>query len=390
MEHEIHVLESLAEIPAADWNRLAGPQPFLQHAFLHGLELTGCVGGDTGWIPRHVALRCNGAWVAAAPLYEKHHSFGEFVFDWAWARAYQQHGLTYYPKLLCAVPFTPVAGPRLLVSSADWMAPLVAAIGQVQQALEASSVHVLFPPEPARSALVAGGALLRQGVQFHWHNKGYTDFESFLATLSRDKRKKIRQERRRVADAGVVLRRVKGAEVTADEWQFFHRCYRTTYRQHGSTPYLNAAFFRHLGAHLASHVLLVIAERDGLPIAAALDLYDSTHWGAIEQVPALHFEACYYQGLEFCIEQGIGTFEGGAQGEHKLARGFMPVTTWSTHQIADPRFASAIGDFLDREGQGISHYVSELEEHAPFRKPAVPPAAEPADEPVADPAAGSG
>ncbi len=322
-----------------------------------------------------MAIRANDQWVAAAPLYEKHHSFGEFVFDWAWARAYQQHGLAYYPKLLCAIPFTPVAGPRLLVASSQWLPALVAALQQVQQTLESSSVHVLFPPEDQRSALASGGAMLRQGVQFHWHNAGYADFEAFLATLSRDKRKKIRQERRRVSDAGVVMRRICGPDITPEQWQFFSRCYRTTYRQHGSTPYLNAAFFRHLGTHLAEHVLLVIAERNGEPIAAALDLYDrdhlwGRHWGAIEHVPALHFEACYYQGLEFCIERGIATFEGGAQGEHKLARGFMPVTTWSTHQIADPRFAEAIGDFLEREGEGIAHYVNELEEHAPFRKPA--------------------
>ena len=214
--------------------------------------------------------------------------------------------------------------------------------------------------------------MLRQGVQFHWHNAGYQDFEQFLATLTRDKRKKIRQERRRVGDAGVSLRRVPGALADDALWQFFTRCYRNTYRQHGSTPYLNGAFFRHLGRTLGDRVVLVIAEREGRPIAAALDIHDGhtlwgRHWGALEQVPGLHFEACYYQGIEFCIEQGIAVFEGGAQGEHKLARGFLPVTTWSAHQIGDPRFAEAIAEFLAREGQGIAHYVNELEEHAPYR-----------------------
>jgi predicted N-acyltransferase len=377
---EVSVLASLAEIPAQDWDDLAGGQPFLRHAFLHGLELSGCVGPGTGWEPAHLALRCDDEWVACVPLYRKDHSFGEYVFDWAWARAYEQHGLAYYPKLLCAVPFTPVAGPRLLVRETKWLASVVSALAEVRRQFQASSLHVLFPGEDEREALQAGGALLRQGVQFHWNNAGYADFEAFLATLARDKRKKIRQERRRVADAGVVLRRVRGPEIDADLWQFFTRCYRNTYRQHGSSPYLNAAFFRHLGSTLPEHVLMVVAERDGRQIAAALDLHDGErlwgrHWGALEHVPGLHFEACYYQGIEFCIEQGLQIFEGGAQGEHKLARGFLPVTTWSAHQIADRRFAAAIEEFLEREGEGISHYVSELEEHAPYRPAPASPGA---------------
>ena len=375
MTTEIHVLASLAEVPAAEWDALTGGQPFLRHAFLHGLETTGCVGGDTGWLPRHVILRHDGRCVAAAPLYEKDHSFGEFVFDWAWARAYEQHGLRYYPKLLCAVPFTPVAGHRLLTADPAWLAPLASALGSVMERLNASSLHVLFPPEAERTALAASGALLRQGVQFHWNNAGYADFATFLATLTRDKRKKILQERRRVHDAGVHLERVRGSDIDAPLWQFFTRCYRNTYRQHGSSPYLNGAFFRHLGASMPDNILMVVAYRGSTPIAAALDLYDherlwGRHWGALEHVPGLHFEACYYQGIEFCIEQKLQIFEGGAQGEHKLARGFLPVTTWSTHQIGDRRFAAAIGDFLVREGDGIAHYVSELEEHAPYRKAA--------------------
>ena len=374
LEIEVHVLPSLEAIDAASWDALAGGQPFLRHAFLRGLESTGCVGPNTGWSAAHVALRHRDRWVAAAPLYQKTHSYGEYVFDWAWARAYEQHGLEYYPKLLCAVPFTPVAGPRLLTAEPRWLPALVDALGQVRDELGSSSLHVLFPGEAERTALVAGGAMLRQGVQFHWHNAGYADFEAFLATLHRDKRKKIRQERRRVADAGVTLRRVPGQTADAELWGFFHRCYRQTYREHGSTPYLNRAFFDHLGQTLGDHVLLVIAERAGRPIAAALDIYDGErlwgrHWGALEHVPGLHFEACYYQGIEFCIERGIQVFEGGAQGEHKLARGFLPVTTWSAHQIGDPRFAAAIADFLQREGQGIAHYVDELEDHAPYRKP---------------------
>ncbi len=372
MTPEIQVLSSLAAIPAAEWDALGSGHPFVSHAFLHGLETTGCVGPGTGWSPTHLALRHQGRWVAAAPVYRKDHSFGEYVFDWAWARAYEQHGLEYYPKLLCAVPFTPVAGPRLLVSETRWLAPLVAALDALRREQACSGVHLLFPGPAEREALVAGGAMLRQGVQFHWNNAGYGDFEDFLATLQRDKRKKIRQERRRVADAGVTLRRVSGADADESLWQFFNRCYRNTYRQHGSSPYLNGAFFRHLGRTLGDRVVLVIAERAGRPIAAALDIHDGErlwgrHWGALEHVPGLHFEACYYQGIEFCIERGLSVFEGGAQGEHKLARGFLPVTTWSAHQIGDPRFAEAIGEFLAREGQGVAHYVNELEEHAPYR-----------------------
>lgn len=372
LKPEVVLLPSLADIPAPDWDRLAGGQPFLRHAFLYGLESTGCVGPGTGWTPSHVALRHQGRWVAAAPMYLKEHSFGEYVFDWAWARAYEQHGLDYYPKLLAAIPFTPVAGPRLLAEDPCWLDPLAQAMVALQEQQACSTLHVLFPREAEREALAAQGAMLRQGVQFHWHNQSDTDFEAFLARLTRDKRKKIRQERRRVADAGVSLRRLGGPEIDENMWRFFNRCYRNTYREHGSSPYLNAAFFRHLGTSLAEHLLMVVAERDGRPIAAALDLHDEErlwgrHWGALEHVPGLHFEACYYQGIEFCIERGLRVFEGGAQGEHKLARGFLPVTTWSAHHVADRRFAKAIGEFLARECHGIAHYVDELGEHAPYR-----------------------
>jgi len=372
---EAHLLASLADISSKEWNALAGPHPFLQHSFLYGLEQTGCVGEGTGWNPQYLVIKEAGKIKAAAPLYAKEHSYGEFVFDWAWARAYEQHGEPYYPKLLCAIPFSPISGPRLLVQDESWRPVVAETLMTLAPRLGCSGLHVLFPEENDRKALATQGALMRQGVQFHWHNvenEGYADFEAFLATLSHDKRKKIRQERRKVREAGVTMKRLRGKEISEEDWLFFARCYRNTYRQHGSQPYLNTAFFLHLGAMLPQHVLLVLAYRDGQPIAAALDIYDQgclwgRHWGAIEHVPGLHFEACYYQGIEFCIEQRITIFEGGAQGEHKLARGFMPTTIWSAHQIADPRFAEAIAHFLEREGQGIAHYVSELEEHAPFR-----------------------
>jgi len=307
------------------------------------------------------------------PLYLKSHSYGEYVFDWAWADAYQRHGLEYYPNLLSAIPFTPATGPRLLAADDDARRALIA--GALDLARSVSSLHVLFPPAAEAALLEDAGLMRRRGVQFHWENAGYADFDAFLATMSHDKRKKIKQERRRVREAGVTFRRKVGAEIADDDWRFFTRCYTLTYRAHMSTPYLNLAFFRRLGATLPEHVLMIIAERDGAPVAAALNVFGpevlyGRYWGAVEHVPMLHFETCYYQALEFCIERGIGLFEGGAQGEHKLARGFMPTETSSLHWLAHPQFADAVERFLERESAGIERYVDELREHAPFKKPA--------------------
>lgn len=305
------------------------------------------------------------------PLYLKGHSYGEYVFDWAWADAYERHGLCYYPKLLCAVPFTPVTGPRLLAVDNEARAALVA--GAKSVANDYSSLHVLFPDEREALALERDGFMLRRSVQFHWTNARYASFDAFLAVLSHDKRKKIKQERRKVRESGITLRRLVGDAITAEHWKFFVRCYAATYRAHHSTPYLNLGFFQRLGATLGEHVLLVLAEREGRPLAAALDLFTAErlwgrYWGALEHVPALHFEACYYQAIEFAIERGIQVFEGGAQGEHKLARGLMPVQTWSAHRIGNRGFAAAIGRFLERESDGIGRYVDELAEHRPFRR----------------------
>jgi predicted N-acyltransferase len=366
----VRVVADLGEVPSDEWNALAGGHPFLRHEFFSALHETGCASERTGWAPRFVTLWAGDRLRGALPLYLKSHSYGEYVFDWAWAEAYERHGLAYYPKLLSAVPFSPISGARLLGADRATRERLIAAA--LDLARGASSLHVLFPPEGEARELEQAGLMLRRGVQFHWANAGYASFEDFLGTLTHDKRKKIRQERRKVREAGVAFRRKTGTEITREDWKFFVRCYNLTYRAHLSSPYLNLAFFTRLGETLPDHVLLVIAEREGKPIAAALDVFTpealyGRYWGAIEHVPCLHFEACYYQGLEFCIERGIRAFEGGAQGEHKLARGFLPEPTWSAHWLRHPQFADAVEKFLARETAGVARYIDELAEHNPFR-----------------------
>ncbi|MEW6024280.1 MAG: GNAT family N-acetyltransferase [Pseudomonadota bacterium] len=366
----------MSEIGQAAWDGLLALQgeanPFLSYAFLHALHESGSACPETGWQPQYIALYDDDVLAAALPLYVKGHSYGEYVFDWAWADAYGRHGLEYYPKLLSAVPFTPVAGPRLLARDDAARAALIEVLRATQAATEVSSTHILFPPEEHARQLQDAGFLLRSGVQFHWLNPGYADFEAFLATLEQKKRKNIRAERRKVKEAGVLLRRVRGADITDEEWRFFNRCYRHTYAAHYSTPYLNLDFFRRIGAAMPDNILLVIAEREGRPIAASLVIHTADtlygrYWGEIEHVPCLHFEAAYYQPLEFCIEQGIKVFEGGAQGEHKMARGFLPTRTYSAHWLAHPSFADAIERFLEREAGGIDDYMDELNERNPFR-----------------------
>lgn len=380
MNYRTHIASSLSEIGQADWDNLLAlqdtPNPFLSYAFLHALHESGSATPETGWQPQFLALyeSHDGAerLAAALPLYVKDHSYGEYVFDWAWADAYQRHGLPYYPKLLCAIPFTPVSGARLLARDAGARAALIDVLRATQQATELSSTHILFPPEAEAKQLADAGYLLRSGVQFHWMNPGYANFDDFLATLEQKKRKNIRAERRKVREAGVTLRRVRGADITDDEWRFFNRCYRHTYADHHSKPYLNLDFFRRIGQTMPDNLLLVVAERDGAPIAASLVIHDATtlygrYWGALEHVPCLHFETAYYQPLEFCIEQGIAVFEGGAQGEHKMARGFLPTRTWSAHWLAHPAFADAVENFLEREAGGIDDYIDELNDRNPFR-----------------------
>ncbi len=372
---QIGTIDSLSAVEPRAWNGLAGTHPMLQHAFLHAMEETDCVGGDTGWMPCHLLAHEDTQLVGAMPLYAKWHSYGEYVFDWAWADAYQRHGLDYYPKLLSAIPFSPVGAPKLLARDDTVRAALLETA--LKSAREGSSLHVLFPTELERSLALQAGMMVRRGVQFHWHNRGYASFEAFLATFSHDKRKKVRQERRKVTDAGITFARRTGSAIREEDWQFFNRCYRTTYRAHHSSPYLKLDFFRTIGERMGENLLLVIAEREGTPIAAALNIFDQQtlygrYWGTTAFHSGLHFETCYYQGLEFCIERGIQVFEGGAQGEHKLARGFDPVETHSAHWLAHPQFADAVERFLDREGKGIEQYIDELREHQAYKTDAAP------------------
>jgi predicted N-acyltransferase len=376
LNYRTHIVSSLAEVGQPAWDALVARQgeanPFLSYAFLHALHESGSAAPETGWQPQFILLYDGDDLAAALPLYVKGHSYGEYVFDWAWADAYQRHGLDYYPKLLSAIPFTPVTGPRLLARDAHARAALVDTLRATQQAADVSSSHILFPTDDEARQLAEAGYMLRSGVQFHWENAGYANFDAFLATLEHKKRKNIRAERRKVREAGVTLRRVRGADALESDWRFFNRCYRHTYADHHSTPYLNLDFFLRIAGTMPHNLLLVIAERGGKPIAASLvihtgDTLFGRYWGALEHVPCLHFETAYYQPLEFCIEQGIATFEGGAQGEHKMARGFLPTRTWSAHWLAHPAFADAIERFLEREAGGIDDYIDELNDRTPFR-----------------------
>ncbi len=379
MTHEITVsiITSINELAAADWDALvyksalAEGAPLLSHAFLSALENTGCVGKGTGWNPHPLIVQQGGQLIGAMPLYLKSNSYGEYVFDWAWADVYQRSGLDYYPKLLSAIPFSPVTSTRLL-GNKEAQLLMIEALENIMYQNKLSSAHVLFPDETCADHFEAAGWLKRKGVQFRWHNKNYTDFEAFLATLSHDKRKKIHQERKKIANAGVICRTIKGAEITENDWDFFYRCYRNTYREHHSTPYLTRAFFSEVAKTMPQNLLVILAEIDGEPIASTLNIYNQNtlygrYWGAVQFISGLHFELCYYQAQLFCIAEKIEFFEGGAQGEHKLARGFLPRPTCSFHKIAHPDFEKAIKEFLAREAEGIAAYTSELEERVPFR-----------------------
>jgi len=379
--HVIRVHDDPAALDGTAWDRLLAqqdePTPFMRHAYLAALHSSGSAVPETGWTPRFLSVWRDGVLVAAAPAYLKTHSYGEYVFDWAWANAYQQHGLRYYPKLLVAVPFTPVPGARLLAQDDAARAALAEGLLMLARQCRASSLHVLFPPASEAPALAAQGCMERQGVQFHWRRPAgadWPDFNAFLASLQRDKRKKIGQERRKVAEAGVVFSVHEGQAITPALWQFFHHCYTLTYRAHRSTPYLTAEFFQAMADGMPEHWLMFVAERDGQAIGASLVAIDRARgvaygrdWGATEYLPCLHFEACYYQPLAWCVAQGFQRFEGGAQGEHKMARGLLPVPTRSAHWLAHPEFSAAVADFLAREGQGMAEYVDELREHSPFK-----------------------
>jgi uncharacterized protein len=395
-DYVIEVHPGVAAVEAPEWDALlaaqAQPTPFMRHAYLLAMETSGSVGGDTGWEPATLVVRARegGALVAAAAAYLKMHSYGEYVFDWAWADAYRRYGVPYYPKLLVAVPFTPVPGSRLLARDASARVLLLRALGALAREMGCSSVHLLFGDDADDAAARGAGWMMRQGVQFHWHNRHaaapvepsqgapivlpYADFADFLATLQRDKRKKIAQERRRVGEAGVSFQTVEGARMTDADWDFFHACYRNTYAEHFSTPYLTREFFARMHETMPDHWVMFVASRGGRRVACSLVAVDRAagaafgrYWGALESIPYVHFEACYYQPLQWCIANGFRRFEGGAQGEHKMARGLMPARTQSAHWIAEPEFARAIGAHLKQESGAIDEYLSELDDRSPFK-----------------------
>ena len=448
------VLASPLEVDATVWNALLAlqshPTPFMRHEYLAALHESESAVPHTGWTPRFMTLWEGDLLVAACPLYLKSHSYGEYVFDWAWASAYEQHGVPYYPKAVVAVPFTPVPGTRLMARDAAARQGLVQALCQWCEDEGISSLHVLFASDDDVLTGAREGLMLRHTVQFHWKNvaptlgtdvsslppKGalaalgrpgggsgaaptlgtggfllptesvlaaveshcdsgsaaagtlaYRDFDDFLAHLTQEKRKKFRQERRRVAEAGVTFRWALGADITADDWNYFYRCYERTYLEHGNPPYLTRAFFQQMADRMPEHWLLFIAEREGRPIASSLiaisaqpssarGQYHSKYagctaygryWGALERVDCLHFEACYYQPLAWCIAHGVQRFEGGAQGEHKMARALLPVPATSMHWLANPAFADAVDRFLAREGAGVEQYLDHLQARSPFR-----------------------
>ena len=375
----------LDEIDARAWNTLLpDDNPFVDHAFLAGLERHGCLRPDHGWLPHHIGLYRSAELVAAAPLYIKLNSHGEYVFDWAWASAYTRHGMDYYPKLLCAVPYSPVTGPRLLVgggSDADARrVALIDAIHAEAKRLGWSSAHLNFPSEADGHACVGNDWLPRFDWQFHWENAGWRDFADFLDALTPKKRKNIRQERERVARAGVDCDIVAGNELGDSDWSLVHKFYLSTFAGKGNYPALTEGFFRHLGSALGERALVVRARRAGCWIAAALllrsrDTLYGRYWGFAETIPGLHFEVCYYQGIDYCLRHGLRSFEPGAQGEHKLARGFLPRMTRSFHWLADPRFRAAVRDALAHEGEALREYHDELMAHSPYAPSSLPPRA---------------
>jgi len=368
--------QSIHDVAAADWDSLSGGgNPFVSHGFLAAMEDSGSVGGRSGWYPYHAVLRDGaGRVVAAAPTYAKAHSYGEYVFDHAWANALERAGGRYYPKLQVAAPFSPVPGPRLLTAPGLDVATLGDALKVAMAELKCSSVHATFCTEAEWHALGRAGWLQRMGVQYHWHNRGYADFEGFLAALSSRKRKAIRRERRE-AQEGLEIRTLRGSEMGRREWAAFHRFYLSTVDRKWGGAYLTESFFALLGQRLGDAVVVVMAFRGGKPIAGALNLLGADalygrNWGATEDVPFLHFELCYYQAIEFAIGLGLGRVEAGAQGQHKIQRGYLPSRTYSAHWLAHPGLRDAVGDFLEAERPAIVDEMAMLGEQSPYRSEA--------------------
>ncbi|MBS7807240.1 GNAT family N-acetyltransferase [Variovorax sp. PCZ-1] len=403
-DYVTRIHSSPLEIDVAQWNALLKasdlPTPFMRHEYLAAMQTSNSAVKATGWDARFVALYSpdEKELLAACPLYVKTHSYGEYVFDWAWARAYQENGLAYYPKATIAVPFTPVPGTRFLCKNGFSPSYLLREVLSYCEQEDVSSLHTLFASESDQHIATDEKLMLRETVQFHWQNASYNDFDAYLATLAQDKRKKIRAERRKVSDAGMTWRWSQGVDISSADWDFFYTCYERTYLEHGNPPYLNREFFQGMQETMPENWLLFIAEHSGKSIACSMIAIQDTinsvalcadsvpanspksikkvaqkvaygrYWGAIARVDSLHFEACYYQPLQWCIEHGFDRFEGGAQGEHKMARGLLPVVTRSAHWLAHPQFADAVNRFLERERLGIGEYVEHLAQRNPFRE----------------------
>jgi predicted N-acyltransferase len=374
---QIRALSAIDDIAPARWNALLGTDnPFLRHEFLAALERHGAVAPDNGWVPYHLVIEQGDTLIGAAPAYLKGNSWGEFVFDFAWAHAYERNGLDYYPKLVIAVPYSPVNGPRLLINP-DYPAEgtrraLADGARQIAEALEISSVHWLFAGGDDIADLEATGYSRRDGCQYHWRNAGYHDFDGFLAGLNTKKRKNIRRERRRVREQGLQLRTLHGHEITPELWANLHGFYVDTFQAHGNRPVITRECFMELGDQLGDRLVAFVAEADDKPVAAAIclrseDTLYGRYWGAAADYDDLHFEACYYQGIEYCIREGMDRFEPGAQGEHKVARGFLPVLTHSAHYLRDERFQAAVDDFLARERPAVAEYAERLTAEGPYR-----------------------
>ena len=375
----IAIADNISEFDAHDWNALAGSEyPFLRHEFLTAAETSGSAAPQSGWIPRHIGMHdSSGRMVAAMPLYEKSHSWGEFVFDWSWAQAYERAGLDYYPKLVSTVPFTPAPSPRLLTRHRELHAPLLETAQTLANEGGYSSLHILFPQTSELASLETSGLKIRKDCQFHWYNQSYSSFDEFLSGFSASKRKKVRRDRRHVAEQGISFRRVHGKEADAAIWRDVYELINISFLRRGSLPYFSLDFFLEVSERLPDNILIIIAEKSGSPIGAAV-FYDTTqvlygrYWGADANYNALHFETCYYQGIDYCIDRGIRRFEPGTQGEHKISRGFVPVNTWSAHWLAQPEFSDAIGQFLTEESRHVDHYIDVVNEHTPYKDETTP------------------
>lgn len=375
----IRTLDAVNRIEKADWDRCAGPDnPFVSWDFLSALEESGSVGAKAGWLPQHAALEdAAGNILGIAPTYLKNHSQGEYVFDYGWADAYERAGGRYYPKLIVAVPFTPVTGPRLLVPPGprqeELQRTLIGALIQIAGKIGVTNLHITFPT-PAEAALADDlGLLMRRAFQYHWHNDGYETFDDFLSALASRKRKGIRKERAAIAETGINLQALTGDDLRSDHWDVFHRFYTDTYDRKWGYPYLTRDFFQLLNERMADKVALMWADFDGEPVAAALNLIGSDalygrNWGCAADIKHLHFETCYYRAIDFAIERGLSRVEAGTQGPHKVQRGYLPVETWSAHWLADGGFREAVSDFLERERPAILHEMKIMAQHSPFRQ----------------------